>query len=943
MISVVVAILAIVAVMLIAWQAGRAQVPFDPIVGVDGEPISVAQRSEILVDETGSLSIEDIMARDAAGEFSRIETDFEFGFTHKVYWARFDVVNSSLTPADYILNSNYPLIDSLTFYEVDDSGIRRTELGDALPYHDREIETASFSHNIHLAPMESRRVYMRIQSSSSLSVPLKLYTATGFAEYLHDHMLILGMFYGIVGGLICYNAFLYILTRESAYFSYVAFAVCNAGAASSFDGINYLLLPNAVYWQSIAIYEFICLGVVWAGRFAREYLMTAEFVPWADRVIRASEYLFIGYAILLAFIQTKWLFIAILVSMTPTILGIVISAFIRIRQGYAPAWLFAVSWISLLSAFSFGVITAIGILPLNSWLPYMHKTGVSIEMILLSMALAHRINLLKSAERTALALATQAAAEAQAKSDFLAKMSHEIRTPMNGVLGLTELLRKTELSQYQENYVDSIHTSGKALLGVINDVLDYSKMEAGRMVLESVEIDLEKLLDDCAAIFALRSCEQSIPLLITVDPAVPVAIFGDPTRLRQIIVNLLSNAYKFTETGHVKLRVSQKGETAERRMLLFEVVDTGMGISNEGLDKLFKSFAQEDSSITRKYGGTGLGLAICKQLAELMGGEIGVESEKGRGSRFWFTMAVPRISKANESVAEAARNKQCAALQNKRTLLFDPHEARARTLTQTLEDWGLKVERCASGDELQQALRPDYAPRRPFELCLIVEDSPRCASPDTLAMVKERVEEDSLPVIMAVSTRNLALRKALRADEGQPICLRVLELPLRRQKLRAELAGLSQRGEEPPVLVESAVGRVDTKLFSDLRVLVAEDNPINRMVLLGMLKRFGIVPAVVENGRKAVEACQEEERPFDLIFMDCEMPEMDGYQAARRIRELQSTSSHRTTIFALTAHAMEDHRQMALDAGMDDHLTKPISIPRLEAALGSLVDLRRSA
>lgn len=931
-----------VAVALVLGHSGRAQGAPAPIEGVGDGPLSVSEHAEVLVDEEGSFSIEEVLSRDARGEFSRLRNKgFEFGFTTKVYWARFEVANPTSEPVHYILDSAYPLIDSLIFYEVDEQGIRETKLGDSLPYHERKIDTLSFSLDLHMKPMSSRQIYVRMQSTSSLSVPLKLHTATGFLEYLHDHMLYMGLFYGIVLGLICYNSFLYLMTRESEYFNYVAFAIFNSSVASAFDGINYLVLPDFVYWQSIAIYEFICLSVICACRFARGYLSTAEFVPRTDRALRLCEYLFVGYGIIVAFVQTKLLFVAILVSLSIAIFGIALSAAIRIRQGFTPAWLFFMSWVTLLSAISFGVLTAIGVFPLYFLLPYMHKIGVAIEMILLSMALAYRINLLKNAEKKALAVATRATAEAQTKSDFLAKMSHEIRTPMNGVLGLTELLRKTKLNPYQENYVDSIHTSGKALLGVINDVLDYSKIEAGQMVLESVEIDLEKLLDECNAIFALRSCEQKIPLLVTMDTAVPTTILGDPTRLRQVMVNLLSNAYKFTEKGYVKLGVSLHCETAATQTLCFEVVDTGVGISSEAIKRLFRSFSQEDSSVTRKYGGTGLGLAICKQLAELMGGEIGVDSEKGKGARFWFTIVVPRVDA--RSPGDELREHQREVLGHRSALLVDSNEARARSLATTLGDWGLQVHWIDSNAELRPFLAGETSDHVRPELCLIVEDSHMRTRSEALSIVEDTVDAGSLPTLMAVSPKNLAMRKHEPSSSASGEWLTMLELPLQRLKLRAEMVRLIEGPlAEPESPEPEPTGDLQAG-FGELKVLIAEDNPINRMVLIGMLKRFGITPSMVQNGQKALEACQTRDEAFDVIFMDCEMPVMDGYNATRKIRELQSERGQRSTIFALSAHAMEEHRDMALEAGMDEHLTKPISIPRLEAALRSLVDLRRSA
>ena len=942
---------------------------------------SLAKHLELLEDPTGTLTITDIVSGQAEARFTPSTADTpSFGFTTSAIWTRFTVKNSLPHSVEYFLEVKYPLLDRIDLYTpAGTGGFNVVKAGDSFPFKQRAIQHKNNIFPVRLVPGEQKTLYLRCETTSSLNLPLMLHSPACLAGEISLEQTLLGIYYGILLVMMIYNFFIYLGLKDSTYLYYVLFVLTYMLFQLSVNGMAFQYFwPNQIWWANNCTPLFIFLAYIFATQFTRNILDTAKNVPRIDTILRAGLVLSIIGAVLTLFVgYNQSIRLATLMSLT--VVALIIAGFICMIKGYRPARYYFLAWsVSMLGVTVYALKT-FGILPHIFITHWGIQLGSAWEVILLSMGLADRFQLMKQEteqlqtvyarqleeahgeleksfrdmeqfknslealleERTANlsrvneSLAREAKdrqkaearaeAASKAKSQFLASMSHEIRTPMNAILGMANMAAKLAETAKLQQYLAIIQDSGKALLTLINDILDFSKIEAGRLDLESANFDLRETMESLADLFAKQAADKGLELLLSVRGDSPCAVIGDALRLRQILINLVNNAIKFTAQGEVAITAHCEKQDNDQAVLHFSVRDTGSGINHDQIRQIFSEYTQADSSTSRLYGGTGLGLAISKQLVTLMGGEISAESEPGKGSTFHFTIQVQLQPPEKQQPLTLP-----ASVAGARILVATGHPALRETLMEMLLGFGCRAEALSLP---AREGSPQPMPLLVGDHTLLVLDS-SLAGLDLPLFLKERhANQPNTSAIPVIILTPLDTETAPENIKGCPGII-LLNKPIKQSYLYEAISACLGTITAPAASLSPAMesDRNRFKTLAGKQVLLVEDDSVNQMVASQLLTRVGILVDIAGNGQEALNALQG--KTYDAVLMDVMMPGMDGLVTTKVIRQ---TLRLDLPIIALTANAIKGDREKCLNAGMDEYLTKPVEIQSLYQTLEKLI------
>ncbi|WP_269532982.1 7TM diverse intracellular signaling domain-containing protein [Chitinimonas sp. BJYL2] len=917
--------------------------------------VSLIEHFSVLEDPDRTLSLDDVLSPQMQARFRGgwQGDSLNMGLTRSAWWLRFTVRNDAPHAVQRLLEISYAHHEQIALYQPE----TRTQIksGGELPFAQRPVANRYFVFPLTLPAGEQHSYYLRIVSDSSMDVPARLWTPEAFARHERADYMAQAWYFGLVMAMVLYNLLLFVALRDSNFLLYVAFGISAALSLACYNGLAYeFLWPDSPAWAKISTMISFALTCLFLLAFLRRLLETALSVPGLDKVLRLL--------MVLHGVQIVGFLISFQASIKPaialdglTMVMLLLTAVVCLSRRQRGAAYFLLAFLVLALAASLTALRSLGLVPTNFFTINGMQIGSALEMLLLAFALAARFNALRlekeqaqaqalashqqlvdalqlserdlearvsmrtrelsaanarlEAQDAALRQAVESAEQAnRLKSEFLANMSHEIRTPMNAVIGMAHLALRSGLSVRQRDYVGKIHRSALALLQVINDLLDFSKIEAGKLDIETVPFALDDVLVHVATLTGQRAEEKGLDYWFDVAKTVPAQLLGDPLRLGQILVNLANNAIKFTERGEVSIRVRHEGMAGERAMLLFEVCDTGIGMSEAQAARLFQPFAQADGSTTRKYGGTGLGLAICKQLADRMGGGISVESEAGQGSQFRLRLGFVPV--------QADLPASPPACQGRAALVLCAHAPTRQLLAALLAELGLQVVEAVDGDHAQQSLQAGASPD--FLFCDVRQ-----------AGASKKLAREGMRLVLISALGDLPGREAVaHAWLFRPF---VRSSVIEALGLALENPDVPVRDNAPPMVEQPPPASPDPERIKG-HVLLAEDNEINQQIVTELLASMAYSADVAANGEEALALLAAHAADhYCLVLMDMQMPLMDGFAATAAIRANPRYAG--LPIIALTAHALPEERDRCLALGMQDSLTKPMDPARFQAAV----------
>ena len=935
-----------------AGRAGELRVDDAPL----GKPVNLTPHWDVLEDAEHKWTIDDIRTPAVADRFkpSLQHTDsLNFGLRRSAIWLRITFVNESGEDHERLLEVPFTHLHSVQLFVPDEQGYERVVTGHSLPFSHRPVNHRNFVFPLHLTGKSAETYYLRVASGTSLDIPAKLWEPAVFNQQSLREYIGQSLYFGMLLALGLYNFLLFASLRDRTYLYYVLFVAANALSIVAFSGIGFQFLwPESPGWSMISSMIGFGLTGFTLLLFQRRLLSTYDTVPWLDRVMRGFLVLNIVQMAGFWFLPYhKMIATGITVDAANMLLALIVGVVCKLR-GQRSARFFLLAFSCLVFAAVLTALRSYGVKGIPNFLTvYGMQIGSALEMLLLSLALADRFNQvrrekesaqqqlvdsLKRSERIleqrvqertaelsrineelraherALKIAKEGAEEAsRMKSAFLANMSHEIRTPMNAVIGMAYLALRTDLSGKQRDYVEKIHRAAVSLLGIINDILDFSKIEAGKLSIETTDFSLHEVLGNVSTVTSQRASEKGLRYLFDIAEDVPVHLNGDPLRLGQILVNLMSNAIKFTPAGQVQLRCRVLSSNANGVELRFEVEDTGIGMSPEQQSRLFHAFSQADESTTRKYGGTGLGLAISRRLVEMMGGTMSLRSEVGVGSTFGFSLRFglgALITTALPGLPER--------LLGCRVLIVDDNPAARQILTDLVEGFQLHADATEDAASALTAIRHADV-TTPYDLILADLGMPGMNGLELAAAIaNDQLSYPPKVILITAFGREDVLHQA----ENAPVSA-VLFKPIDQSRLHDTFVNVlaqDSAAQSVPLL------RRTLPRFDGARVLLVEDNEVNQQIAREMLAATGLQVEIAGNGRIALDkVVAGGPHAYDLILMDIQMPEMGGHATTRRMRMDERFAA--VPIVAMTAHATTEEREECVRSGMQGHITKPIN------------------